>query len=141
METKLQASKIANRSGASVVIARGSQKNVLTDIVAGKDIGTLIGHQKSGETLAHRKRWLRYFHRPQGRIVIDDGAKNALLTSGKSLLAVGITDVEGVFPAGSFVDIVDQKKRVIAQGLVEFSNSDIHKIKGQHSSVDLTAVY
>lgn len=137
METKLQASKIANRSGASVIIARGSQENVLTDIVAGKDIGTLIGHQKSGEPLAHRKRWLRYFHRPQGRIVIDDGAKNALLTSGKSLLAVGITDVEGVFPAGSFVDIVDQKKRVIAQGLVEFSNSDIQKIKGQHSSVIL----
>ena len=134
MATKLQAARMTNKSGAYAVIASGMQQNVLTDILSGKDIGTLIGYQQSADSLAKRKRWLLYFHRPQGTLVIDDGAKKAIEKEGKSLLPIGVINVQGVFHAGSFVAVVDKQQRLVSQGLTEFSSKEIDQIKGQHSS-------
>lgn len=133
MGSKLQAAQMAAKAGAQVVIAAGKQPNVLMRILQGDDIGTLIsrGIQKHG--LDKRKRWISYFHRIQGAIIVDQGAQEALQRAGKSLLAKGIHGVEGKFPTGSLVNIATMTGEIIGHGLVEFSNAEIDKIKGKHS--------
>lgn len=133
MSSKLEAAQIAAKIGAFVVIASGQKPDNITKILQGADVGTLIGNKIMAERLGKRKRWLRYFQRPQGRLIVDAGAENALQTQGKSLLPAGIKKVEGSFVAGSMVEIYNESNEMIAQGLVEYHSADIDKIKGKSS--------
>lgn len=134
MKTKLKAAQTASKSGALVVIAPGQKQGVIDRIMQGDDIGTLIGNKAQIYRLEKRKQWISYFHRPQGTLTVDKGAVEALQKKGKSLLPIGIKIVEGKFPIGSMVNILNEKKVVIAHGLVEYSSVQIDKIKGRKSS-------
>ncbi len=121
MKTKIDAAKIVVRSGIPLVIAPGRRFDVLSRILAGEDEGTLFVARPG--RLPGRKRWIAFFHREAGRLVVDDGARRALCDEGRSLLAPGVAGVEGEFEAGAVVGIRDSQGREIARGLVRVSSS------------------
>ncbi|HUV39262.1 MAG TPA: glutamate 5-kinase, partial [Planctomycetota bacterium] len=98
MTSKLEAADIARQSGEMVVIANGRRARVLTDILDGKAVGTLL--LPSERKLKSRARWIGFGARPQGTLVVDDGAKRALVERQKSLLPAGVVTVEGDFEKG-----------------------------------------
>ncbi|MFA5321237.1 MAG: glutamate 5-kinase [Smithella sp.] len=132
MKSKIQAAKKVTAIGIPCIIAPGKRKNVLTDIVAGKEIGTLF--LPMADHLNSKKYWIAFTLRPRGKLVVDDGAKKALLEQGKSLLPSGIIDVEGNFDQGDPVNCVDRNGTILAKGLVNFNSVEISKIKGLKSS-------
>ena len=82
------------------------------------------------ERLTSRKHWLAFSTRPAGSLILDDGAKNALLKKGKSLLSSGITGIEGNFDSGDAVSCVSPNGKEIARGIVNYSSEEIKRIKG-----------
>ncbi len=131
MASKLESAQIAARNGIPVVIANGRKTGVLTRIFQGRDEGTLL-FPKAGN-ISKRKRWIAFFNRAEGHIVVDDGAA-AAIGKGKSLLPVGIKAIEGVFKVGAMVNIQTVGGKHIARGLVEYSSDDIARIKGKKTS-------
>ena len=128
MKSKIEAAKIAARSNCAMIIANAREKDVITRIVRGEEIGTLFKPARSW--YSNKKRWIRYSI-SNGKITIDQGAKKALLT-GSSLLPSGILDVEGDFEAGSIVSITHEGKEV-AKGVVDYSSKELKIIKGKHT--------
>jgi glutamate 5-kinase len=123
MATKIQAAKIATRSGIPLVVASGKKKSVLAGIVGGQDEGTLFVPQPN--KLKGRKRWIAFFHHPKGALFVDEGAKNALRQKGKSLLPPGIARCEGEFATGEVVRICDLDGTEFARGIADFSSREI----------------
>lgn len=133
MASKIQAAKIAMRSGIPLVIASGRKKKVIARVVAGEEEGTLFVPQPT--RLRGRKRWIAFFHRPKGMLVVDTGAKRALREGGKSLLPPGITRCEGEFEAGEVVRICDQDGTEFARGIAAFGAAEIKARKLQRIEV------
>lgn len=131
MVTKLQAARLAARSGANTVIAGGRDADVLLKIFAGAEVGTLL--VADNEPLVARKQWLAGHLQVRGTLVLDDGAVRVLKEKGKSLLPVGVSAVNGEFPRGEMVRCVDSQGREIARGLVNYSAGDARKIIGKAS--------
>jgi glutamate 5-kinase len=129
MASKLRAARIAASAGESVVIASGRRENVLVDILAGAEIGTLI--LPEGRTVASRKRWIGWSATPRGRLVLDAGAARAVESQGRSLLAVGVVGVEGVFAKGDVVSLCETSGREFARGLSNYSSAHMATIAGQ----------
>jgi glutamate 5-kinase len=127
MASKIQAAKIAVRSGVPLVIASGRTKHSLSRILAGEEEGTLFVPKSS--RLQGRKRWIAFFHHPKGSLVVDSGAKKALRESGKSLLPPGVTRCDGEFDAGEVVRICDLDGMEFARGIAEFSAGEIRDRK------------
>ena len=132
MITKLRAARLAARSGCATVIAPGRRAQSLTSIAAGDDVGSLLVPAQGPQ--AARKRWLAGHLRVTGRLVLDDGAVKALREGGRSLLAVGVTDVYGHFARGEVVACVDHQGQEVARGLVNYDAQDAIRIKGLPSS-------
>ncbi|MBI3293036.1 MAG: glutamate 5-kinase [Elusimicrobia bacterium] len=132
MYTKVQAAKIATASGVRLVIADGRQAGVLQAVVRGRAVGTTFLPQE--KTLEARKRWIAFGSRVRGQLHVDQGAAEALVHRGKSLLPSGITQVEGEFTVGDPVSVVDPHDQEIARGLVSYASADIHRIKGQRTT-------
>lgn len=130
MLTKLQAADLARRSGAMVIIARGSDPDVLLRIGAGETVGTRFHPVASA--VESRKRYLLTGGRRSARLVIDEGAARAL-RAGSSLLPVGLVKVEGQFERGELVRVVDQSGVELGRGLVNYGASDLAKIAGKRS--------
>lgn len=135
MQTKLDAVRTATAVGTDVVIANGQQPHVLERIVAGEDLGTLFAAEQ--EALPAWKRWIGYTLPPRGRFVIDDGAREALVTRGGSLLAIGIRAVDGEFTKGEVVSLIDLSGREIARGLTNYDAATTRQIAGQRTD-DIT---
>jgi len=131
MASKLKSAQIAAHNGIPVVIANGRKTGALTRIFQGLDEGTLL-FPKAGN-ISKRKRWIAFFNRAEGHLVVDAGAADAL-AKGKSLLPVGIQAVEGDFKVGAMVNIQTLEGAPIARGLVEYSSTDINRIKGRKTS-------
>ncbi len=132
MKSKVQAAKKVTASGIPYIIAPGRRAGVLLEIMDGKETGTLF--LPPAEHLNSRKYWIAFTLRSRGRLVIDDGAKEALIRDGKSLLPSGVTQVEGDFALGDPVTCVDASGNVIAKGLVNYRADEIRKIMGLKSS-------
>ncbi len=130
MGSKLQAAQTAAHNGIPVVIADGRTTGVLARIFEGADEGTLL-LPKAGD-ISKRKRWIAFFNRVEGHLVVDDGAA-AALHQGRSLLPVGVAAVTGTFKVGAMVDIRSADGRSLARGLVEYSSEDIDAIKGRRT--------
>ncbi|QDU54731.1 glutamate 5-kinase [Aeoliella mucimassa] len=128
MGSKLDAARLVATAGERVIIASGRRSNVLVDILAGKQVGTLIMGAES--TTNSRKRWIGGAARCEGRLIVDEGASRALCERGSSLLAVGITRVTGQFSRGDAVAIVDGQGIEIARGLSNYSADEVAKIAG-----------
>ncbi len=128
MLSKIRAARKVTAAGIPMIIARGSRKDVLLALFAGRPLGTFFTPKK--EKLASRKRWIGFSVKPKGMIRIDDGAADAILNKGKSLLPIGILDVEGEFGVGAPVAFKGKNGRVLGVGLVNYAAGDIRKIKG-----------
>jgi len=132
MKSKVQAAKKVTASGIPYIIAPGRRAGVLQEIMDGKEIGTLF--LPPAEHLNSRKYWIAFTLRSRGRIFIDDGANEALVQDGKSLLPSGVTQVEGDFALGDPVTCMDAAGNTIAKGLVNYGADEIRKIMGLKSS-------
>jgi glutamate 5-kinase len=131
MQSKLDAARIATAVGESVIIANGCQRDVLSRILQGDDVGTLFLGQ--GEHLPAWKRWIGYSVAPRGRLRLDEGACRAISQRHKSLLPIGVTSVEGDFHKGELVMLLDPQGREIARGLSNFNSQDTRRIAGRRS--------
>lgn len=129
MVTKLQAAKLAARSGCTTVIAGGRNQNILQQIAAGENVGTLLS--ASQKPLAARKQWLAGQLQVKGILILDTGAVKVLTEQGRSLLAVGVSAVKGRFTRGELVSCVDSDGAEIARGLVNYSSDEADRIKGE----------
>lgn len=133
MYSKITAARKAMSAGITVNIINGRKKGLLPDLVHGRPHGTEF-RPGNGEKLTARKGWIAYGLKAKGKIVIDDGAREAILARGKSLLPSGITRVEGSFDRGDPVYCVSLSGARIAKGLANYSADEIEKIKGRKSS-------
>jgi glutamate 5-kinase len=132
MVTKLEAARKLNQVGIPLVIANGNREGVIEAIAAGKKEGTII--KSKNVRLDTKKRYILMSLKEKGRIKIDDGAKAALLNSGKSLLAVGVLSVSGDFVFGDAIEILDVNGDKVGKGIVNYSSKDLNEIKGKKNA-------
>ena len=130
MVTKLQAADLARRSGAKVIIARGSDPDIILRITAGEQVGTRF--QPAATALESRKRYILAGGRAVGVLRVDQGAVEAI-NKGGSLLPVGMVGVEGEFQRGDTVRVLAPSGKEIARGLSNYAANDLGKIGGQRS--------
>jgi glutamate 5-kinase len=132
MLTKILAAKRAARSGAHTVIASGHETDVLSRLLQGESIGTLL--TASALALDARKQWLADHLQVSGKVMLDPGAVSALCQDKKSLLPIGVTQVSGDFQRGAVVAVLDAEGRDIARGLVNYSADEARLIARKASS-------
>jgi len=132
MLSKIKAAKKVTAAGIPMLITNGETSNVILNFFNGKNTGTFF--TPVSEKLASRKCWLAFSSKPKGAIIVDPGAARAILTKGKSLLPIGIVDVKDDFHVGTAVELRDSKNKTLGIGLVNYSASDIVKIKGLNSN-------
>ena len=128
MATKLQAADMVIRAGDAAVIANARTPKVLTRLLAGEQLGTVF--VPAERKMSSKRRWIGLTASPVGKIIIDSGAAAALLQRGKSLLASGVTGVEGPFAKGDMVAVLDDQSHEIARGLTNYSAAQLEAIKG-----------
>jgi glutamate 5-kinase len=132
MASKLTAARKAAAAGIPTVIADGLHASVLPAVFdVRQTVGTLI--LPKGDRLGRRKHWIAYTLKPNGTVVVDQGAYEAIAQKGRSLLPKGLKKVEGKFGSGECVRCVDPHGREFARGLVNYSAAELEKIKGLHS--------
>ncbi len=129
MRTKLAAARIAARSGIRTIITDSQNPKNIIAIARGKHLGTRF--EPAQQALCSRKQWLAFGSVPKGTIVVDQGAAQAILHHKKSLLAVGILDVHGTFPAGSAVNIKSEHNQLLGKGISNLSSQDLRLIAGK----------
>ncbi|MEA3369218.1 MAG: glutamate 5-kinase [Candidatus Ratteibacteria bacterium] len=130
MQTKIQAAKMVTRAGEAMIIANGTKHNILSKLFAGEKTGTLFLTEMQ-DKMASRKRWIAFRLSVKGVILLDKGAREALVSRGKSLLPSGIFGCKGKFQPGDVVSIQDDKGREIARGMINYSHDELEKIKGK----------
>jgi glutamate 5-kinase len=132
MMAKIRAAKMVAACGGCSFIGPGRHPQILQALFSGELIGTffLPGTGK----INRRKHWIAYVLRPQGSLVVDEGACHALVALGKSLLPSGVVEVQGNFAVGAPVHCLDRNGTVIAAGLSNYAASDIERIKGKKTS-------
>ena len=131
MVSKLDAAQIVTAAGEQVIIASGHEENVLGRIIEGESLGTLFVAQ--GKSLSSRKKWLMFSAQSRGRLHVDQGALDAIRDDGSSLLAIGITRVEGEFDKGGVVEICGPDGREFARGLSNYHAEAVTRIRGVQS--------
>ena len=144
MVTKLRAARVLMVAGIEMIICHGRLENNLVKIAAGESIGTVFVPMSTHD-ITPRKLWIALGDTSKGSLVVDEGAKKALISKGSSLLAVGVCGLTGSFVPGDIVDITDQKDHLFARGRVGASSSEImlacgrsqQEIKGNELLVNL----
>ncbi|WP_264737459.1 glutamate 5-kinase [Cytobacillus firmus] len=133
MMTKLAAARTALALGVQVFIGIGNGTEKLIEILGGKGDGTYIG-TSSQPSVKTSKQWLALHSVPNGKIEVDHGAAQAILTQGKSLLPAGVTTISGQFHVHDVVEVIGPKGDLIGKGQVNFSSDELWAIKGLSSS-------
>ncbi len=131
MLSKIKAAKKTTTAGIPMIIARGTRKNIISDIFSGENLGTYFIPKR--EKLANKKRWIAYNLKPKGSLFLDKGAEKAIVTNGKSILAIGITKISGDFGVGAPVKFCSENGKKLGVGLVNYSSKDILSILGLSS--------
>jgi glutamate 5-kinase len=132
MITKVLAAKRAARSGAHTVIAAGREPDVLLRLARGEPVGTQL--VAAVPVLTARKQWLADHLQLKGRIVIDAGAARALRSGGRSLLPIGVTEVQGEFARGDVIACLDPEGAEVARGLVNYGSAETRQIARRPSA-------
>jgi len=132
MYTKILAAKQTMSFGIPTLIVNGFDKSIAEKIYKGKSVGTLFWAGR--EKIKKRKHWIAHTLKPSGKIMIDSGAKKAILSQGKSLLPAGVIKVEGKFEFGNAVRILGEDGKEIARGLVNYNFRDLDSIMGMRTS-------
>lgn len=130
MRTKLEAARMVTRFGGKVLIANGKIPYVINKIFNCEELGTMFLPQNEG--LSDKKRWIGYATNIIGKIVVNDGAKKALLAQ-KSLLPIGVCEVINEFKKGDVISILDEQHNEIARGIVNYDSDSCRKVIGCHS--------
>jgi glutamate 5-kinase len=128
MRSKLRAARLATVAGESVILASGRREGALDAIFRCEPVGTLFLPHAS--TLPAWKRWLGYTARPKGRVVVDAGARSAILHQGRSLLPIGVVQVSGSFGKGDVVAICDPEGVELARGLTNYPAAMVDRLRG-----------
>jgi glutamate 5-kinase len=132
MASKLAAAKIASWSGVRAVIAAADEPDVVLRALTGEAVGTAV-LPHSGR-LSSRKLWIAFARAASGRVVVDDGARRALVEAGRSLLAAGVLGVEGRFDVEDAVEVVGEDGRPFAKGLVRYSAPELAAVAGRRTA-------
>lgn len=131
MKTKLEAARLVTRSGGTVLIVNGKTSSIIKKVFDEEEIGTIfLPHD---EMLSGKKRWIGYATNILGKLIVNYGAKKAVLEKESSLLPVGLVDVINDFKKGEVVSILDENEREIARGVVNYNSEDCRKIAGAQS--------
>ena len=137
MISKIEAARRAMLAGASVIVADARNENTLGAILAGDDVGTLfLPHP---QRIQARKHWIAFTLRPRGAILLDQGAVDAIMESGRSVLPVGVLGVRGEFGPGDAVTLIGPDGREMGRGLSRLGTSEVAAIAGKRGE-DLAAV-
>ena len=128
--SKLEAARLVNRFGGKVLVANGKHPSVIREIFSGKEIGTAFLPNEEG--LSEKKRWIGFATNIIGRIIVNKGAKEAILRN-SSILPIGVTNIINDFKKGEVVSILDENGNEIARGMVNYNSDDCRKIIGYHS--------
>lgn len=131
MKTKLEAAKLVTRFGGKVLIANGKTPYIINKIFAGENIGTMF--MPTEENLSGKKRWIGYATNVRGKLIVNEGAKSAILDKCTSLLPIGIVEVINDFKQGEVVSICDENGTEFARGMVNYDSEECRKIAGAHS--------
>lgn len=131
MQSKVRAARMASEAGIPAVIANGGKSGSLSAVLSGEEIGTLFLAKPN--PLASRQQWLAFASKPAGRIVVDAGAREALVSKSKSLLPSGVRDLSSSFEPGDVVSLIADGEE-FARGLTNFSSRDLERIKGLKTS-------
>ncbi len=131
MKTKLEAARLVTRSGGTVLIVNGKTPSVINQVFSEKEMGTIF--LPNDEMLSGKKRWIGYATNILGRLIVNYGAKKAIVEKESSLLPVGLVEVVNEFKKGEVVSILDENEREIARGIVNYNSEDCKKIIGAHS--------
>ncbi len=132
MRSKLEAARMAARFGVPSVIADGQRPEVLGDIMAGEDVGTLV--RASEDQLSSRKHWIAFSQKPRGALQLDAGAVQALAERRASLLPAGVIGVSGKFRIGDLVRCLGKGGEEVARGLIAYDSAEVEVIMGQRTS-------
>jgi glutamate 5-kinase len=133
ISTKLAAAEKAAAAGIPAVITSGLRAGALAAVFdENTEVGTLV--VPDANRLTHRKHWIAYNLKPAGEVIVDDGAQDAVVARGKSLLPSGLKEVRGAFGVGECVRCLDVRGREFARGLVNYSAQELNQIKGLHTS-------
>jgi glutamate 5-kinase len=128
MASKIAAARMVTEAGGSCIVASGRDDGVLARICRGELVGTLFTGR--AETMPAWKRWLGWSADARGTIVVDAGARDAVVDGGRSLLAAGVRGVEGAFTVGDVVALATDERRVFARGLVNYAADEVRRIAG-----------
>ncbi len=131
METKLLAASMVTRFGGKMLIANGKIPYVIRKIFDGEDIGTMF--LPKNKNLSEKKRWIGYATNIVGKIIVNEGAKKALIHEEKSLLPIGVTGIKNTFQKGDVVSIADETGEEFARGIVNYDSDSCQKLIGRHS--------
>ena len=128
MASKLKAAKTVNEVGIHCFIGSGRQESILEQLVQGHDVGTFFLGRN--DLVPAKKRWLGWSASVSGKILVDDGARQAILERGSSLLPAGVLAVSGKFAIGDVVTLEASDGSCFARGLVNYSSIDLEQIRG-----------
>ena len=131
MATKLEAARMVTRFGGKMLIANGTIPYIIRKIFKGEDYGTMFFPQN--ENLSDKKRWIGFATNIVGKLVVNEGAKKALIENEKSLLPIGILGVVNSFDKGDVVSILDENEKEFARGIVNYDSESCKKLVGTHS--------
>jgi glutamate 5-kinase len=131
MASKVEAARRATLSGAQVVIADARDDGTLEGVLAGRDVGTLFVGAEKDRRLSAKKHWIAFTLRPQGEVVLDRGAADAVRAKGKSVLSVGVLGVRGDFRAGESVRLVGPDNAELGRGLARYSVAEAVYLAGK----------
>lgn len=131
MKTKLEAARLVTRFGGKVLIANGKIPYVIDEIFDYKEYGTAF--IPDDEYLSEKKRWIGYATNIVGKLIVNNGAKNAILTKESSLLPIGVISVINDFKRGEVVSIRDENDVEFARGIANYNSDDCKRIIGNHS--------
>ncbi|MGN6314647.1 glutamate 5-kinase [Trinickia sp.] len=137
MLTKILAAKRAAGSGANTVVASGREADVLTRLAEGEPIGTQLIARTA--RLAARKQWMADHLQVRGHVVIDDGAVEKVTVGGKSLLPIGVLEVQGVFARGEVIACLNRAGREVARGLTNYTSAETKRI-ARRASIDIESI-
>ena len=133
MVSKLASARMASWSGVRTVIAATARRNALVDAVGGvAGVGTTF--QPRRRRLAARKLWIAFASHVEGSVLIDEGARRALVERGTSLLPAGVTGVRGDFATNDVVDVIDPHGSTVARGLALNDSAVIRKMAGKRTA-------
>jgi glutamate 5-kinase len=133
ISSKISAAEKAGAAGIPTIIANGLEEGILSKLFDAKEeVGTLVLPEEN--RLANRKHWIAYNLKPAGELMVDQGAYEAVVRRGKSLLPSGLKEVHGSFGVGECVRCLNLEGREFARGLVNYSAQELNQIKGLHTS-------